>query len=60
MGIHGLYVAHLAPEELAWFDAECRAGRACRRYTWVGLAKVDLRPTEPKSEPYLTVELRPR
>lgn len=60
MGIHGLYVAHLTPEELDWFDAECKAGRAHRRYNWAGLSKVDLSPPPPRSEKYLEVELRSR
>lgn len=46
MGIHGLYVEQLTPEELAWFDAECKAGRAHRRWNWAGLAKVDLNGPE--------------
>lgn len=60
MGIHGLYVGQLTPEELAWFNAECTAGRAWRRYNWVGLAKVELSAPPTKSEPYLHVEMRPR
>ena len=43
-GIDGLHVGLLSPEELAWFEAECAAGRARRSYEgaagFMGVAKV--------------------
>jgi hypothetical protein len=44
MDIDGLYVGQLTPEELRWFEAEIKAGRAMRSYEgasgFLGLAKV--------------------
>jgi len=42
MDIHGMYVGQLHPDELDWFNSECAAGRACRKYTFLGLSKVYL------------------
>jgi hypothetical protein len=44
MDIDGLYVGQLTPEELRWFEAEIRAGRARRSYTILGVSKVVLIP----------------
>jgi hypothetical protein len=47
--INGLHVGMLTPEELRWFEAEIKAGRAYRSYEGagglIGLAKVKLIPT---------------
>ena len=44
MDIDGLHVGLLNDDELAWFDAECAAGRARRSYEgaagFMGIAKV--------------------